>query len=244
MKPGRIKAFTLLEVLASFSIVTLVILGPLTFSINSASYSRQSKDVLVAGYLAQEALELLHHQYDTLYIACANVVDACDATEPTLPGESPSDKAWRLFKTRLDSSATCFTETGCSFDFLDMTNATIASPVPSKYPTIGTQCPNLSVVSANVLGFDTNIRKYFVCSSIDQADIGGRLKDNHYTVVKTQYSRSISATSIPTFEINAPTAANLDLYQDDLIITASVSFRKSNGIIRTIEVKDFFHSRS
>lgn len=246
---SSVRAFTLLEVLASFSIVTLVILGPLTFSINSASYSRQSKDVIVSEYLAQEALELLHHQYDTLYIACANIVDACDGSVPTNSGENSGAKAWRLFKERLHDttggSTSCFDAQGCAFDFLDMSLATTITP-PKKYSPVDTDCPRLSVVNAAVLPFDPTIRNYYVCSGIDQADEGGRLKDNHYSVKKSAYSRVINVTSVPTFtEALPPSApANLGLYQDDLIITASVSFRRSNGVLRTIKVTDFFHPRS
>lgn len=246
----KIKAFTLLEVLASFSIVTLVILGPLTFSINSASYSRQSKDVLTAQYLAQEALELLHYQHDTLYIACVNEKDACDpVSAPILDGETRGGKAWRLFKTRLHSTdsgaVSCFSENGCSYDFLDMLIATSVT-APLKYSPNGTVCPGLSMVYSTVTGYDDNIRNYYVCSSIDQTDIGNKLKDNHFSVKRTAYLRKINIESVPTFtETNAPSApANLGLYQDDLVITATVSFRRSNGIMRHIKVVDFFHARS
>lgn len=249
-KNKSVKAFTLLEVLASFSIVTLVILGPLTFSINSASYSRQAKDVLTAQYLAQESLELLHYQHDTLFIACANEKDACDSgTVPTLDGETRGGKAWRIFKTRLDNTdsgaSSCFSVDGCSYDFLDMLDATSITP-PLKYSPVGIVCPGLSEVYSTVLGYDTTTRNYYVCSSIDQADIGNRLKDDHFDVKKTTYLRKINIESVPTFtEVNSLSApANLGLYQDDLIVTATVSFRRSNGIMRHIKVSDFFHARS
>lgn len=243
----KVRAFTLLEVLASFAIVTLVILGPLTFSINSASYSRQSKDVLTAQYLAQEALELLHYQYDTLYIACSNEKDACDTLiVPTIDGETKGAKAWRLFKTRLsdtsDGSASCFSSDGCSFDFLDMLNATSTTP-PKKYVPLSNKCPKLSMVYS---ALDGNVINYYVCSSIDQADLGNRLKDNHFTVKQSAYSRKVNVVSVPTFnEVNSPSSpVNIGLYQDDLIVTATVSFRRSNGVMRNIEVVDFFHARS
>jgi hypothetical protein len=244
----QVQAFTLLEVLTSLSIVTLVIMGPLTFSVNSAAFSKQSKDVLTSMYLAQESLELLHFQYDTLYIACSRTKDACDDGIPLLPGESLGGKAWRLFKTRLadtsSGSASCFSAGGCAFDFLDMTEVISVTP-PKKYDPAGTMCPKLSIVESVVNGYDTTVRNYYVCSSIDQSDTL-RLKDNHFNVKKTAYGRVVKVESVPTFtETNAPTPpANLGLYQDDLIITSTVSFRKSNGVMRDIKVVDFFHPRS
>lgn len=239
------RAFTLLEVLASLSIVTLVVLGPLTSAINSSSYSSQSKDLMVSLYLAEEALELLHYQYDTLYIACTQNRDACDV--PTNPNEKSGAKAWRLFKERLadttDGSASCFDEGGCAYDFLDMMNATSSVNLPKKYdPEDPDKCPKLSMVQSaphgELFGTNTSVRNYYVCSSIDQEDIDNRLKDNHFNVSRTNYSRSVFVESKPTFTESAP-----PFYQDDLIVTATVSFRRTNGMIRAIRVTDFFHAR-
>lgn len=250
----NIRAFTLLEVLASLSIVTLVILGPLTSSINSSAYSKQSKDLMVSLYLAEESLELLRHQYDTLYIACANDKDACEESVfPTVAGETSGGKAWRLFKTRLNDSSvlgtvSCFDTDGCSYDFLDMMEASSVTP-PKKYDPTSTECPSLSMVQSapygELYGIDTGVRNYYVCSSIDQTDINDRLKDNHFNVSKTTYTRSIFVESKPTFtEANPPSSpANLGLYQDDLVVTSTVSFRRSNGLVRSITVTDFFHAR-
>lgn len=244
----RTRAFTLLEVLASLSIVTLVILGPLTSAINSASYSRQTKDVMTATYLAEEALELLHYQYDTLFLACTNTPDAVNACGAAQVGnETATEKAWRLFKQRLhrSSGASCFVAPGCSYDFLDMLKVTSVDPIIYS-PTTGIDCPKLSMVNSVVSGFNTNVRNYYVCSGISLInDI--RLKDNAFGISKTAYSRSVFIKSARTFEamptpITSP--ANLELYYDDLIVTATVSFRRSNGLMRSIKVTDFFHARS
>jgi type II secretory pathway pseudopilin PulG len=64
------KGFTLIETLVSTFVITMVILGPLTVASNASSYARITKDTLTATYLAQEAIELLRHQQDSIYIRC------------------------------------------------------------------------------------------------------------------------------------------------------------------------------
>lgn len=237
-----IKAFTLLEVLASLAIITLVILGPLTFAVNSSSFARQTKDVMVSTYLAEEMIELLHHQYDTLYLACVNDKDACQGQ--VLPNETPSNTAWRLFKTRLNgggSGVSCFNNNGCSFDFLDLLNTT--NPAFYDPSNANGGCPMLSLVSSFVTGIDTSIRNYYVCSGISLGS--SRLKDDELSVKKTTYTRKITIQSKNTFETGFLSGTpNLGLYNDDLLITATVSFRKFNRIIRSVNVTDFLHSRS
>lgn len=246
LKQQQVRAFTLLEVLASLSIVTLVILGPLTSSVNSSSFARQTKDVMTSTYLAEEALELLHYQYDTLYLACANNVEAC--LGQILSEETPGGAAWRLFKTRLQSSSlldgtvSCFDTDGCSYDFLDMRSAASITN-PKKYLPTGDYCPKLALVTSAVIGTVDGIRNYYVCSGII-ADPSS-LIDTPLTIKKTTYSRKIQLQSIKTFEEGSGTGlAHLEWYNDDLVITATVSFRRSNGVMRNIKVVDFLHARS
>ena len=66
----KIRGFTLIETLVSVFIITTVVLGPLTVSSNASAYARQTKDTMTAVYLAQEAIELLHHQQDSIYLDC------------------------------------------------------------------------------------------------------------------------------------------------------------------------------
>ena len=247
----KVKAFTLLEVLASLSIVTLVILGPLSSSVNSASFARQTKDVMTSTYLAEEALELLHYQYDSLYLACANDRDACSSLfVPTLDGETSGGKAWRLFKKRLqnsnllDGTVSCFDVNGCSYDFLDMRNATNITD-PKKYSPTGNYCPKLSLVRSAVIGTVDGIRNYYVCSGITMADYSS-LVDTPLSIKKTAYSRKVFVESKVTFNegVTSTAPANLELYHDDLLITATVSFRRANGVVRNIKVVDFLHARS
>lgn len=233
----NIQAFTLLEVLASLAIVTMVIMGPLISAVSSSSYAVQSKDVMVATYLAEEALELLHYQNDSLYLQCIKAKLACDNTVPTLMRgsgglETPGEKAWRLFKTRLDGdgSISCFS--GCSYDFFDMSTTT--KTVPTLYLPTSDDCKYLAQASVVVVDFKPFVRTYYACSGVPD-----HVKDA-FTVAKTSYSRKVVVESKDTFEGLDP----LPHYYDDLLITSTVTFRRSNGTIRTIKVTDFLRAHS
>lgn len=212
------KAFTLVETLVAILIITTVILGPLTVAMNASSYARQTKDVMTATYLAQEAIELLHHLQESIYLKCvgdnSNSNTVCSSTDPDGNGiyEMPSEVAWRVFKGYLSASPSCFDSVGCSYDFIDMTsNENIA---PTKYISTASPCSGLSLTSNNL----------YVCAGA------------HGTVgVPTFFTRKVQVESIQTFSGND---AN---YNDDLRVTSTVTFRKSNGYTRSIKLVDFLH---
>lgn len=231
-KYGRVKAFTLLETLASIAIVSAVILGPLTVAVNSSTYARQTKDIMTVTYLAEESLELLHNQYDSIYLACLNVVAPCDATVPQ-PNETIGETSWRVFKSRLLTDPhVCSLPNGCTYDFIDMTEDITTSP--SKYQTNGTECSSFSLmigpmtVDGNIL--DT-LRRFYVCDGVASHKIGAT------SIPTPRYSRKVTVESVPTFETSAP------FYHDDLRITSGVSFKRPSGGSREIKVVDFLHAR-
>lgn len=226
----NIRAFTLLETLGSIAILSTFVLGPLTVAINSSSYARQTKDVMVATYLAEESAELLHNQYDSLYILCRSTSSA-----PCIPlgTETPPRTAWRVFKERLASPSSvtsCFESAnpdGCSFDFIDM--STDVATGFSVYNAEAGECPKLSLVSKFTVG-DTVPRNVFVCSGIPAHSTG--------VLSSKLYTRTVKATSVVTF------AGSDSAYTDDLRIISTVSFKRPNGIGRTITVVDYIHPRS
>ena len=218
------RAFTLVETLVSTVINTLVILGPMTVAINASTYARQTKDVMTATYLAQEAAELLHHLQDSIYIKCVadNGVTNTVCAPELIDGEiyeTSRETAWRVFKEDyLDSGVSCLEDTnpaGCAFDFIDMTlNEDVA---PTKYLPTDPQCNSLYLTA----DYD------YVCSG---AHAGG--------AVNTSFTRSILIHSIAGYTNSYDNAFN-----DDLRADISVSFRRSNGYTRTIKLADFFHAR-
>jgi len=83
MKSRRKKGFTLLETFVALSILTFVVIGPLTlasYSIRSASLSQNQ---LTAFYLAQEAMEYVKNQRDN------NVLRGVDWLDKISPCENP-----------------------------------------------------------------------------------------------------------------------------------------------------------
>jgi Tfp pilus assembly protein PilV len=216
MESRSVRAFTLIETLVSTFIISMVILGPLTLASRASSYARVTKDTLIATYLAQESIELLRHQQDSVYIQC--VQETGSACVPT-GTESIPDAAWRTFRDRFDSvsGVSCFLSenpAGCSYDFIDM--ATNENTTPSKYVSTDAYCSTLSIETS------TNL---YLCSGRAGASTA------------TKFSRSVYMESIPTL------SGAEQNYADDLRVTVTVSFRRSNGYLNQVQVIDFLHAR-
>lgn len=214
---GKVKGFTLIETLVSTFIITMVILGPLTLASRASAYARITKDTLIATYLAQESIELIRHQQDSVYIRC---IQEAGATCVPTGTESLPDAAWRTFRNRFTSTSgiSCFAvenASGCSYDFIDMT--TNEDTTPTKYVSSAAFCNTLSLQTS------TNL---YVCT--------GRASGAGYSL--TKFSRSVSITSIPTL------SGAEQNYNDDLRVIATVSFRRSNGYLNQVKVIDFLHA--
>ena len=224
-KSLQLNAFTLLETLASIAIVSTVILGPLTVAINSSTYSRQTKDVMISTYLIEEAIDLLHHHYDSLYIRCQKGVAPCEG--PPDPTKTIGQNAWTLFKDRLGESGgstSCyknFNSKGCTFDFLDLSNDA-ASPAFSS-ASDSSDCLYLSLTKSAD-------KRDYVCSVNREA--GTEREHNLGIMGPKLYTRTVVVESF----------INPDGFED-LRVTASVTFARSNGTKRTMSVVDFFHPR-
>lgn len=209
------KGFTIIETLVATMILTMTILGPLTVAVNAASYARQVKDTITATYLAQESIELLRYQQDSIYIRC---VQATSGSCAISYGEAPDEAAWRIFKARLASTAagpTCF-GVNCNYDYIDMTTSPDSNP--PKYASNSASCSRMEINSFN---------KY-VCASAHTAS-GNRA---------TSFTRTVMLESINTF--SGTDAA----YNDDVRVTVTVSFVRSNGTVKQIRVVGFLHARS
>lgn len=254
-KYHTIKAFTLLETLASIAIISLVIVGPLSVLSSSSSYARQTKDVIIATYLAEEAIELLQNQYDSIYIYCnknATATDPGSLCEPASATETTTGQtAWRVFKERLSDSPgqpSCFKDenaAGCTYNATDMLGEITLTP-PTRYEAGGEECPRLIKVSTRVMNYYQGAhgngpgdyyvtRSSYVCSGTIGAPTFGTVVD-----ASKSFSRSISVEHLPTFE-TAPLKE--EHYHDDLRITSEVTFRAVNGRSNTLRVTRFMHAR-
>lgn len=218
-KSKQVRAFTLVETLVSIMIISLIILGPLTVAINASTYARQTKDIMVGTYLAQEATELLHHLQDSVYLKCvadsssSNTVCQAQADGNGIY-EIPRETSWRVFKNYLTDGVSCFGASGCSYDFINMTAD--EDTTPTKYLPSDNLCNSLSITSDFL----------YVCTGAHGA--GG---------TPTSFTRSVFLESVPTY------SGNDAVYNDDIRITVYVSFRRQNGYTRTIKLTDFLHAR-
>lgn len=217
-KYNSVRGFTLIETLVSVFIITTVVLGPLTVASNATAYARQTKDTMTAVYLAQEAIELLHHQQDSVYLDCQSQTSVNCVPQN---GETPSQSAWRIFRTRLGYNSrgtSCYavdSPLGCTYDFIDFgTNEDIS---PTKYGISGNSCPTFSVSPNHT----------YVCSGVHGAGF-----------TTTSFSRRVSITSVKTF------SGGDEDYNDDLRVTVTISFKRPNGFSKNIKVVDFLHARA
>lgn len=218
-KTTNLKGFTLVETLVSVFIITMVIVGPLVIASNASKYARLTKDTMIATYLAQEAVELLRHHQDSIYIRCADQnIWKCSANE----GERPNETAWRMLYERLGDNPqgdSCFTTdnpSGCSYDFIDMTGDEDFNP--TKYASTDSSC--------NTLSYDTSSHVY-VCTGVR----GEGLEP-------TTFSRTVKITPIQTF--GGPDAE----YNDDFRVVITVTFKRFNGYTHEIKLVDFLHARA
>ncbi len=234
-KPSSSKAFTLLETLTSIAILSLVIIGPLTVIMGSSGYARQTKDVMVATYLAEESIELLQNQYDSLYLFCKN--QSGDPLCETETEEVSGQVAWRLFKERLgsvDGYPSCYTSenpSGCSFDYLDMTAP--STTTPPRYVVSGEECPFLTGVITDVGGEERDESLYtYACAGLPSHITG--------STTNTQFTRRVLVEQVPTFETALP---QNEQYNDDLRVTAQIEFKGVNGVTQVQKIVRFFHAR-
>lgn len=258
------KGFTLLETLASIAVLSLVIIGPLAVTVGSSSYARISKDNMIAAYLAEEGVELLQNQYDSLYIFCkrnASSTEVGGYCDPTgTPEVTTGQTAWRLFKDKLSGTGgvTCYLPKGssasypgnalgnahgCSYDYKDMlANST---ETLMRYDAQSSACNYLVPVSTStsryVSGDGSTVIGYWVNSTSTSYVCAGTLSHvpSGGLVGQKQYIRTVTLDQLPTFESGA---GNIQ-YNDDIRVTSSVQFKALNGTSHTVKVTRFMHAR-
>lgn len=246
IKNKNIRAFTLIETMVGILIITTAIIGPLSVAFNSAVYAKYTKDKITAIYLAQEAVDILRFERDSLLIDCNDVSNStCPLQDLGLGDgtfESTSNAAWRRFKTRLGmdfnlltplSPPSCFVDSsnvgdGCSFDFYGFTQNVANDPI--KYSPLSPNCDYLyrdEGVSAVTGGA-------YLCKASSLSFNGSH---------KTKFQRVVKLKSIRTIEGGAA-SLYLERYNDDVAVSSVVSYAKSHGFqAKPVEVVDFLHSK-
>ena len=248
-----LRGFTLIETLASIFILSVVIIGPLSTIITSSGSARLTKDTTIATYLAEEGVELLQNQYDSIYIYCqknASSTDVGGLCEATTTPETIGQTAWRVFKERLTNTngqPTCYTPkgtngiaeystnaAGCSFDYFALTAS--STQVLTRHQGNSSQCNKLIPVATSTMwGTVTSTTTVYVCNSNLLVTSGSAIGPKHF-------SRTLGIEQISTFEDPSVVPASLQ-YSDDLRITSNVEFKGQNGVSRSVKVVRFMHAR-
>lgn len=223
------KGLTILETLVSVAIISLTIIGPLSFISTSSSYARQAKEGMVASYLAEEAVELVQNQYDSLYVGCLHQLNT-SVCMPIAGETTNSETAWRLFKQRMGTNGanpSCFMDNldGCSFDYID---AEIAFDLPlTKYDGVSAECGE--IISRSASGLTT-----YVCKGVPSRTTGLGV------VLGNKYKRTIHLERMDTFEVDAPIA---ERDYDEVRVMVNVSYKAVNGSTRTITIVRYIFPR-
>jgi len=267
------KGFTLVETLASISILAIVVIGPLSAIVSSSGYARLAKDTMTATYLAEGAVELLQNQYDSMYVYCRKNLTATDVgglCEPQTIGatevlETTGETSWRLFKNRLTASSenpSCYTSSqgtdgtyatnaaGCAFDSLSLLASSTEKLV--RYAGDSNYCKELVPVAT------TTKRTVFIKGSGGQEDFevggfvyatsttyvcNGRSLTNIGTKVLSNAKPFKRTVSIEQVSTFEAGASSSAQYSDDLRLTSNVEFKSYNGSTKNIKIVRFMHAR-
>lgn len=229
-----LRAFTLIETMVGIMIITTAIIGPLSVAVGAASYAKDTKDKVTAIYLAQEAVDLLRFERDSLVIKCNQEDGGCVFNDlyseyGIESFETTSNSAWRMFKERLSTAPSCFVtdnggEPGCAFDFNGLTKNTSSAPV--KYsPNVG--CDYLYRDDTGVVA-----NSAYLCRESDPL-----FEDKH----KTKFKRVIKLKSVSS---NPNGNAYFEKYNDDVLINVTVTYDRKHGFpAKPIIVTDFLHAK-
>jgi prepilin-type N-terminal cleavage/methylation domain-containing protein len=259
------KGFTLLETLASIAILSVVIIGPLSAIISSSGYAKLTKDTIVATYLAEESIELLQNQYDSLYVYCeknASSTELGGLCVPTDTATTTGQTSWRLFKDRLagvNGQPTCYipknnngggsypdnasagNSKGCSFDYLNMTASSTQDIV--RFTGDDSRCAALIPVATSTIRHTSSqsvTAQEVVSTSTSYVCSSDIAKIGGLPNLTKTYTRTVTVDQLPTFE--SALLPNLQ-YNDDLRIVATVDFKGINGVSHSIKVIRFMHAR-
>ncbi len=234
------KGFTLIEALAGIFILTTVIGGPMTIAGRAAQDVRQSREVFIATYLAQEAIELLRFKRDSIFLECS---DASSYNCPlgtftvgaTTIQEFPNEAAWRKFKEQFGSvgSTSCFSTDGCAFDIKSLaSNVTNPLAAPADiYAPSGASCSSLYQDTSKMM------QPYSVAAAPDYMYFCSTHKGVNAT--DSFLKRVVTMTSSSTFSGLSYDA----MYGDEVKVDVTVYYTL-NGTDKKLIVTDYLKPRA
>ena len=245
--PKTVPSFTLIETLLAILIISMAILGPLSVSITASSYSRDTKNLIIATYLAHEGLELVRFKRDSIFVECQSGDPACtiDSFNSSM-AENTEQAAWRNFKESMGSNGwalgaqnvsqpPCFVDQnseGCAFDVYGITST--GAGVGTRYlADSDDSCSSLYIDNRKdkgISGTGSGVTDYvYLC----------KINGLSYGYSDTGFKRVIKMTSIAL-----PYGDDYEkMYEDDVRVESAVTYSRSSGFTRTVRVVDYLHAR-
>ncbi len=161
------KGFTLIEALVSISLIMIAVIGPLSLIMNSINSIMQSRNRIIASYLAEEIIEDFRSHRDSFVLACKNIqYDFSTSITPDSAtcvhgnadiavskallldvGYNPKSIAWKLFLDKINTL-----NTGSD---LDMSNESFPEDLND----------NISEATCSIVKFDDNPSSGYSCLS-------------------------------------------------------------------------------
>jgi Tfp pilus assembly protein PilV len=238
------KAFTLIETLLATMVISMVILGPLTVSITSSAYAKDTKKVITANYLAHEGLEIVRFKRDSVFVECQSGQATCVPISFNASAmENTQQASWRIFKERMRTvvnasgvQPSCFVDDnpeGCSFDAYAATQT--GSGAVNRY-----------------VGGDDRCSSLYNDDRLDQpagySSVGVGVTDRVYVCkengVPYDYSDSGYARVIKMTSVTLPYGDDYqNMYEDDVRVESAVTYTRAHGILRTVRAVGYLHAR-
>ncbi len=133
------RGFTLIEALVSIGLILIAVLGPLSLTFNALTAIRESKNRVIASYLAEEIIEDFRNHRDSFALSCSNLnIDYdytsqqisfihCESDSSTVipanyynfstpPDTNPQNIAWKMFISSVMGDLVTTSKTNIALD--------------------------------------------------------------------------------------------------------------------------------
>ncbi len=238
-KNRHIPAFTLVETLVSVAILTIAISGPLSVALFASAHAKDTKNKMIATWLAEEAIEIVRNKRDTFFIACTSGQSSCTfgSVITGLP-ENVGEASWKGFKL----SNIRQKDTGSGLYLFDCYNACAYDAEGGPFNSDDGECDRLITNDffqkghQNAISGTHQIAKdgMYLCNVYANTtdDVGGGDRDSDFTRFLSM--QVLSPLSSVSYDKN---------YKETIRIRSYVNYKTPSGDTKTVMVEDFLNAR-
>lgn len=237
-----LQAFTLVETLVSITILTIAISGPLSVALFASSHAKDTKNKMIATWLAEENIEILRNKRDTVFIQCIHGAYRCIPENLVSGGgekQNTREAAWKFFKFRniysdgsglFSTDGNCYL--GCAVDAYG-----VFFSLDYGYCDVLTTNTLFQKDMQNGIGGTHQIAKdgMYVCNRYANrtASVGGGDTDS-------DFARYLTVESLSPISNNAYDTT----YKDTFRVRSYVNYKTPAGEVKTVMVEDFLNPRT